>query len=67
MADDVINFVGSGVEHIFPFQKDFGAPEMFCQGFGKVEARGSASVVAQHRCKVGLELRILAGFLVSSS
>ena len=64
LADDVVDLVGSGVEHVLALEVDAGAAAMLGQRLGEIEAGRTAGVVAQHVGVLLLERRVAAGFVV---
>ena len=64
LADDVVDLVGAGVEHVLAFEVDAGAADMLGQRLGVVKSRGASGVIPEHVSILLLEDGIATGLVI---
>jgi hypothetical protein len=64
LADDVIDLMGTGVEHVLTLKVDAGAAGVLGEGLGEIESSRTAGIVAEHVREGLLEGGITTGFVV---
>jgi hypothetical protein len=65
LAEAVVYFVCAGVEEIFAFEVDAGAPEVFGEAAGEVERGRAAGIVGEQVRQFRLKGRVVAGSEIS--